>query len=127
MQSGLHQALWMGPVEYQRIFEKTPEGLKITSTMNTNNADESVTELWEALPIFLRDGVLQEKDAEIDFLVNGNWETASGSVVESEAIRIKRFDKYAYMFFDKPETMKLSPEVWTTSYQSNSRNSYHSY
>ena len=110
-----------GPVEYQRIFEQTPEGLKITSTMNTNDADESVTQLWEAIPIFLRDGVRQEEDAEIDFLVNGDWESATAAAVESEAIRIKRFDKYAYMFFEEPETMKLSPEVWTTSYQSNSR------
>lgn len=109
-----------GKVNYTRVFEKAKNGLIITS-MLTSDGSDMVTELWDSLPIFLRDGMKQSDDATIDFRVAGTWQEATTELVTADAIRIGRFGAFAYVVFEQPQNVKLSTEVWTTDYQTDNR------
>jgi|GEM_PF-1360055 len=109
-----------GQVNYMRVFEKTESGLIVTSTLTSDGSD-TVTELWDSLPIFLRDGKKQSDDATIDFRVGGTWQEATTALVMVYAIRIGRFGAFAYIMFEQPQSLKLSSEVWTTDYQTDNR------
>lgn len=118
-----------GTVEYNRTFAAEANGLAITTEVTSDGTD-SITELWESLPVFLRDGVKQSEDAKIAFRIGTTWTTVydeTGGIDDStlyanvEAIRITRFGEHAYVSFDIPQEVKLASTVWTTDYQTDNR------
>ena len=107
-----------GHVVYNRTFSIAPEGLTITTELTSDGAD-AVSELWESLPIYL--GENESQDAAIEVRVGEMWQRASTTIVTTDLIRIRRNNGYVSMNFETPQRVKLSPHVWTTEYQVESR------
>ena len=107
-----------GQVDYSRIFSVTSQGLTITTSLTSDETD-TVSELWESLPIYL--GEDSSQDATIEFRVGGSWQNATTSTITSDLVRIGRNGEFVEISFDAPQQLKLSPYVWTTDYQAESR------
>lgn len=104
-----------GQVDYTRTFKLKPDGMRITSMLSSDEVD-GIQELWETIPLFLRDKAQNEPDAEVAFYSQGAWVAASTELSEEvTGIRTTRFGQSIYFIFEKPHRMKLSPEVWSAS------------
>ncbi|MDP6356514.1 MAG: hypothetical protein QF473_15490, partial [Planctomycetota bacterium] len=64
-------------VNYSRLFKKTETGISVSSEFRTPHRRTTVSELWETIPVFLRDGRAQKhlKDARIELHSEGEWIT----------------------------------------------------
>jgi hypothetical protein len=82
----------------------------------SSDGKEKLAELYEAIPIFLRESPNQ-KPSTISFQVGEKWVEASPEVKEVRAIKVERFSGAVLITFAKPVRAKLSPEVWTDGFQ----------
>jgi hypothetical protein len=125
-----------GEVRYERAFQMRENGLHVTSVLHSDETD-TLTELWETLPVFLRDGRDQKDlpDTAIELRVKDSWlrvveapgadkskSTAAGQLVGAvEAVRLTRFGASVVIRFDQPQRVKPAAEVWAGGYQSSNR------
>lgn len=110
-----------GRINYSRNFEVKPEGLTITSTINTSDLD-GLAELYEIVPIFLGGSAsnIERSNTKISFLIDGTWSEPEYGINEKvQQIRIRRHQGEVYVEFLKPQHVMLSPDVWKDDYQSN--------
>jgi hypothetical protein len=115
-----------GPVMYKRTFEKTADGLRVTAEFNTNGSSETVSKLWENIPIFLFSEYEWRQDqdrldANVEFRVDGGWQEATSSLTSADAIRVTRFGEYAYIVFDQERQMRTADSQWSTTYQTSDK------
>ena len=108
-----------GVVEYSRKFESTARGLSVTTNISTDGKD-TIAELYEALPVFLREASRQAKatPTTIEFQVDGKWTPGTDSFTEKvTAVRLTRFAGAVEVGFDRPRRVKLAP-IWNDTYMS---------
>ncbi len=100
---------------YERAFDISSAGLTVTTTV-TFSADEPIKELYETIPLFLRENDAQ-KAGVIEFQVDGKWVEATPAAVKITGARIKRFEGAVVVAFPQAVTGRLSPAVWKDGYQ----------
>ena len=108
-----------GDVRYNRRFVVEPEGLTVESTL-TSDGQDLATELYETIPVFLRDGRYPgEVPFYIWFEVGGQWVEATGDLYENvRRVQVGRFGGTIRIEFDEPQRLRLSPSEWSDTYQS---------
>jgi hypothetical protein len=103
-------------LRYERLFRIRPEGLEVKTTL-TGSGAERLTELYESLPVFLREQA-DQKPAAVQFRVKNIWqEAAAGTTPGVEAIRIQRFDGAVEVKFSRPRTVRIAPQPWLDGFQ----------
>jgi len=101
---------------YERTFSLDASGLGVTTNVRSDGT-ESLAELYETIPLFLRENDGQQP-ATIQFLAGGNWVEATAQPAAAvEAIRILRFRGGAVIRFKRPRNVRLSPQVWRDGFQ----------
>jgi hypothetical protein len=108
-----------GRVRYSRTFIAQDGALTIQTSVLSDGADRA-TELYETIPIFLREAAYQagEQPTAVQFEVGGQWQEATPDLqVGVTAARLSRFGGAVVVRFAAPVRAKLSPEVWADSYQ----------
>jgi hypothetical protein len=109
-----------GRIEYARTFHLDDKGLRVETTVKGDGADK-VVELYETLPVFLRETKDQAKatPTKIEFQAGDKWAEATSEIQEKvHAIKLTRFDGTVMIIFDQPQRVKLSPNDWTDTYLS---------
>ena len=107
-----------GQLEYLRTFKLEPDRVRITTQIQGDGRDQ-ITELYETLPVFLRDAGLQPEATPtvIEFQLNGAWAPATDKWLEQvTAVKLTRFDGAVQITFDAPRRVKLSPADWTDTW-----------
>ena len=100
-----------GKLEYSRTFNVAPEGVRVETSVKGDGVDK-IAELYEAIPVFHREGALQAETvvAKIEFQVGGAWVAAATAFAEKvTAIRITRFGGATLITLDRARRVKLSP------------------
>jgi hypothetical protein len=109
-----------GTISYTRRFALSQKALVVTTTLAGDGKD-SFGELYEVIPVFLRDARYQKRSAPavIEFQTGETWVKATAEFHENvSAIRITRFKGTVQITLDKPRRVKLSPVDWIDGYQS---------
>lgn len=104
-----------GAIDYVRTFEVERGELRV-ETKVTSSGQDKVAELYETIPVYLRDLALQPKatPTAIEFEVGGRWTPATAEFHEKvTAIRLTRFDAAVQIRFEQPARVKLAPAEWT--------------
>jgi hypothetical protein len=92
------------------------DGARVTTTVKSKGK-ENLAELYETIPVFLRETAVQ-KMATIQFQVDKDWiEATAKPIAKVKAVKIQRFDGTALITFARPVTAKLSPQVWKDGFQ----------
>ena len=100
-----------GKIEYTRTFSVALDGVKIETSVKGDGADK-LAELYEAIPVFHREGALQGSNvmATIEFQAGKSWVPATPAYADKvTAIRITRFNGAALITLDRARRVKLSP------------------
>lgn len=103
-----------GKCEYARTFKTDEKGVSV-ETKVTGDGKESISELYEVLPIYMGKTVGEKKaiPTEIKFQVNGAWQNATENYTEKvSAVKLVRFDGAVLVTFLQPRRIKLSPTEW---------------
>ncbi len=109
-----------GRVDYARTFTLTADALRIETTLKSTGQD-SIAELYETLPVFLRETAQQAKSqpTTIELLQDEIWSVAGANWTEQvAAVRLTRFNGAVLVEFDRPRRVKLSPADWQDTYLS---------
>ncbi|MCX5658537.1 MAG: hypothetical protein NTW19_02300, partial [Planctomycetota bacterium] len=107
-----------GKLSYARTFTIDDKGVGV-ETKVTGDGKETLGELVETIPVFLRDAASQAKAAPttIEFQVGDAWAPATEAYTEKvSAVRLKRFEGAVVVRFDKPQRAKLSPKEWNDTW-----------
>lgn len=125
--SGIIPAITMGKekslegnISYSRTFTLSDNSLRIETTLNSDGKDK-IAELYEVLPVFLRDLERQPKaiPTKIEFQTGGQWTAATDQFTTTvQAVRLTRFTGAVEIRFTRPCRAKLSPAEWTDKYLS---------
>lgn len=103
-------------LSYERRFVATSEGVQIRTSVKSAGA-EKLTELYETIPILLRETASQKLPT-IQFQVGSEWfEALPQPLAKVTAVKIRRFSGEIAISFNRPVTARLSPEVWTDGFQ----------
>jgi len=103
-----------GRITYARTFSIDDRGVSVETTLSGDGKD-SIAELYEVLPVYLRDAERQPKatPTAIEFRVGGTWAPATDQYTDKvQAVRLTRFTGAVVVTFTRPRRMKLSPAVW---------------
>ena len=106
-----------GKLDFARAFTLDEKGLSVETTV-TGDGKDSVAELYEVFPVFLRDVMNQSKatPTTIEFEVGGKWAPATEQTTAAvTAIRLTRFDGAVAIRFDRARRAKLAPQ-WTDTF-----------
>lgn len=104
-----------GVVNYSREFSFEEKGLKVTSTITSDETDQ-VAELWDMIPVFISTEADGDNDAIIQFYEQGEWIEATPALHAGvTAIRSTRFGNAVAIYFESPRRVKLSADVWSSS------------
>jgi hypothetical protein len=103
-----------GNLKGENYFERTvalwPEGVEMSVLLKSDGKDQ-LAELFEVLPVFLRDA-RRQKDMDpaiIDLQVKGEWKPVAENWTEGvERIRIRRAKGGAEIQFDRPRRVKAA-------------------
>lgn len=111
-------------VYYERTFTRTEHGLRIRVALRMPFDQVRMTELWETLPVFLKDvSQKAQKETTIAMRTSGEWN--DGTVQEFheqvEAIRLTRFGHSAEIHFEQPQRVRVAKEIWKGGYQNRNR------
>ncbi len=109
-----------GQIAYTRTFCIEPGKLSVETTVSADGKD-SIAELYETLPVFLRDVRKTPKTAPtvIEFQTGREWAPATDKYQEKvTAVRLKRFSGAVQITFDRPRRVKLSDADWVDTYLS---------
>ncbi|MCE9533054.1 MAG: hypothetical protein K8T89_18300 [Planctomycetes bacterium] len=110
----------VGRLEYARAFTFEEGSIKVESTLRSTGQD-TIAELYETIPVFLRDTQMQPKatPTAIEFRIGDAWKPASEIWFEGvTAVRLTRFDGAVEIVFEQPRRVKLSPAEWVDTYLS---------
>lgn len=115
-----------GKYDYARSLKIDEKGVRVETTVR-GDGRELVAELYEVLPVYLRESRRQVKEAPtaIEFQVGGVWSRATEKATDKvQAVRLTRFKGAVLVTFDQPRRVKLSPTEWadTGFTRSTSRN-----
>lgn len=111
-----------GKVRYERLIMRINSGIRVVTTIHSDGND-TVSELWESIPIYLRDANLQSNlnRTSIEYFNGSTWHALSDDHVETSVVRLGRTfgndTGFVFLLFDSDVTLKLSGEVWTPDYQ----------
>jgi hypothetical protein len=101
---------------YERTFDVDPKGVKI-QTKVTSPKGEKLTELYETIPVFLRETASQKMPT-IRFQIGQDWLDASAaSHAKVKVVAIQRFSGEVQIIFTQPQTIRLAPDVWQDGFQ----------
>ena len=106
-------------LQYERSFDITDTGLKVTTTVGPAGEDdkEKFTELYETIPVFIAESK-DRPSTKIEFLVNGAWTQANpGKTANVSAAKLSRFKGAATITFAKPVTLVVSEKSWIDGFQ----------
>ncbi|MCC7517749.1 MAG: hypothetical protein IT578_01040 [Verrucomicrobiae bacterium] len=122
-----------GNLKGENYFERTvtlrPRGVEM-NVLFKSDGDDRVIELFEVLPVFLRDARRQKdlEPATIEVLAGGEWKTVADAWTEGvERIRIRRAKGGAEIELDRPRRVKAATSVeglWETTRPFEVRNLY---
>ncbi|MCX5660952.1 MAG: hypothetical protein NTW19_14700 [Planctomycetota bacterium] len=99
-----------GKIDYTRTFDIKQDKLHIETKVKASGGDK-VAELYETIPVYLRDGT--GPSTTIEFQVDGKWAPATAEWQEKvAAVKLTRFDGAVQIDFDQPVRIKLSPAEW---------------
>jgi len=107
-------------IDYTRRFQVDGDRLGVRTELKLWGP-VAMAELYEVVPVFLREERVQEDvaDTQIEFQVGTRWQPATGRVREGvKAIRLTRFKGSVVVALDRPRGVKLSPGKWLDGYQS---------
>ncbi|MBI2440151.1 MAG: hypothetical protein HYV35_02150 [Lentisphaerae bacterium] len=104
---------------YERQFVMNSAGLKISTALKGQD-EERLTELYETIPVFLRNLSAKNEKActAIEFCSAGEWHPATNEYGKGvDAVRLRRFAGEVLITFSQPRRVKLSPADWSDGYQ----------
>lgn len=104
---------------YERIFDVDETGLTVQSIIYSDGED-NINEMWEVLPVYLRDSVDDVSDGTIRYHDAGVWTTLTTSEITTRRIAITRNNHSVIVEFKGKKRLKLGP-LWTTTYQDDAR------
>lgn len=107
-----------GQYAFARTFKIDDEGVKVETSVS-GDGREKIAELYETLPVYLRDPERQPKatPTAIEFQVGGKWAPATEHyAAKVKAVRLTRFTGAVLVKFDKPQRVKLSPADWSDTW-----------
>ena len=104
-----------GRFDFARVFTLDSEGIHVQTTVASTGQDK-LAELYETIPVFLRDLSTQRKQTPSTIA----FQTADGAFTPADAtwrddvtaVRIERFTGAVIIAFDSPQRVALSPEDW---------------
>ena len=109
-----------GDARYRRRFAVSPAGLEIETTWSYQGTDE-IAELYESLPVYLRDARRDQAPA-IHFRADGRWiEGRAERVPGVDAVRVQRGDHSILIELDAARPVRLAPEVFEDDYMTRNR------
>ncbi len=104
-----------GRIDFTRTFKLEPDGVTVATRIKGDGHDK-LAELYETLPVFLRDPSIQPSATPAVIEI----EAGAGSTPATDqwhervtAVKLSRFDGAVRIIFDKPRRVKLSPADWT--------------
>lgn len=100
---------------YDRSFNIDAKGVRI-HTMVRGNGTDKLAELYETIPLFLRETAAQKMPT-IRWHTGKEWAEAATQARKVTAISIERFKGEVHIEFARPVTARLSPEVWRDGFQ----------
>jgi hypothetical protein len=101
-------------LQYSRRFLLDVKGARIVTTVK---GQEKLAELYETIPVFLRE-TAEQKMPRIQFQVGKDWTDATDKPTANvRAVKIERFQGAVQITFAGPVTAKLSPQVWLDGFQ----------
>jgi hypothetical protein len=109
-----------GKYDYSRSFQIDEKGVGVETSVR-GDGKEPLAELYEVLPIYLRDTKDQPKATPtvIEFQVGDKWLAATDTPTEKvKAVRLTRFTGAVIVTFDQPRRVKLSAADWADTYLS---------
>ena len=108
-----------GRYDYARTFSLADAGVNVETTI-AGDGLEPVAELYETLPVFLRDAKSlgpEDPKTTIEFQVGKDWTAATDAYAANvKAVRITRFTGAVVVSFDRPRRVKLSPADWKDAF-----------
>lgn len=110
----------VGKYEYARTFQIDDKSVTCETTIRSDGK-EPIAELYETLPVYLRDAREQPKATPtiIEFQIAGKWTPATERFAENiHAIRMTRFTGTVVVTLDRPRRVKLSPSMWEDTFLS---------
>ena len=109
-----------GRLDYSRTFTLAADALRVATTLQSTGQD-AFAELYETLPVFLRDTAQQDKaqPTTIELERNKTWSAATTNWTDQvTAARLTRFTGAVLIEFDRPRRVKLSPAEFRDTYLS---------
>jgi hypothetical protein len=109
-----------GRYDYARSFTIDGNGVRVETTLG-GDGTETVAELVETLPVYLRDAKdqAQATPTAIEFQVADRWAPATDQFTDRvQAVRLTRFTGAVVITFDRPRRVKVSPADWADTYLS---------
>ena len=109
-----------GEIVYARRFALDKTGLTVETKVSSDGKDD-ITELYEVVPIFLREQRRQRSQpvTQIEFQQKSKWIAATAELVQDvTAVRAFRFGGAVEIPFDDPQRVKLSKAEWLDGYGS---------
>jgi PKD repeat protein len=103
-------------------FNAIANGIQITRTIKSNQSLQ-VTELWESLPVYLRDVEAESfmQETSIEYWDGSAWRAVGTSAVGTTKLRLGRNygsgPQYVYVRFQEQRNVKLSSSAWVGTYQ----------
>ncbi|MCX5659023.1 MAG: hypothetical protein NTW19_04785 [Planctomycetota bacterium] len=107
-----------GKLDFARAFTLDDKGLTVETSVGGDGAD-SVAELYEMIPVFVREGERQVKPeaTAIEFEVDGKLQPATEQfAAKVSAVRLTRYGASVRVRFDRPRRVKLSEADWATQF-----------
>ena len=116
-----------GELRYARTFSLDADGMRVETSM-TSDKQDTVTEVCEMIPLFMRTTYQRVPGEEftpnknqsqmpaapsVEFRVGSEWQPADEDLTAKvKAVKLERFNGAMVIEFDRPRRVKLSP-VWT--------------
>lgn len=112
-----------GTMTYQREFRADASGIEVESSVKVATPEE-ISDLCEVIPLFLRDERFHRTDKgtlpvfTVQFFNGSEWSEAGVEVTENvRTVRVTRAGGVSEIHFDKPASVRLSPEDWVDDHQ----------
>jgi hypothetical protein len=109
-----------GRLNYNRQFTVSADSVRVVTSIKSTGQDV-IAELYETLPVFLRELRSQSKSepTAIEFQVANKFTLATADWTEEvAAIRLQRFEGAVLIKFDRPRRVRLSEQDWSDTYMS---------
>lgn len=107
-----------GRIDYHRTFRLEADGVRIETRLDGDSRDQ-IAELYETIPIYLRDAQRQPNavPTTIEFRSNDAWSPAADQWCEQVTmVRLSRFNGVVEIVFDQPRRVKLSSAEWSDTW-----------